>query len=59
MSDSESMATITVRDIDREDHKELRHWCVENETSLNQLMLRLIAEFVGKQSKGRKRAGEK
>lgn len=45
------MASIMIRDVDRDDHKELKHWCVEHETTLNALMLRLIAQFIEQQKK--------
>ena len=41
-----TMSSITVRDVPRDSHKQLRLYCIEQEISLNQLMLRLINEFV-------------
>ena len=46
MNDIDGMATVTIRDIPKEQHKALRRYCVDEEISLNQLMLRLVREFV-------------
>ena len=46
MAHGNSMASIMVRDVSPETHKKLRVWCINNSTSLNQLMQELIAQFV-------------
>ena len=35
-----------IRDVDPEVHKRFRVWCIENETSMNKQLLKLVTEFV-------------
>jgi len=64
MNDIDGMATITIRDVPREQHKALRRYCVDEEISLNTLMLQLVAQFVEAHEGqagpgGEKKGGEK
>ncbi len=48
---AQDMAELRIRNMPEEMHRKLKHWAVDEECSVNDLILRIIADAVAKQGK--------